>query len=135
MQNGLLDFGIGAVVGGLTMSAGWGLFWLVIGTVGLARRTCSWRVVVNGLTVLLIPLLLGCLLIWVRGVFPYGPAFGAGLFVVPLILMGFAWRQAPDGQRVGAHMVGGVRQLIDELLGKQHACGGCSHEHEHGGGA
>ncbi|HEX9153926.1 MAG TPA: hypothetical protein VF819_00100, partial [Nitrospira sp.] len=83
MQNGLLDFGIGAVVGGLTMSAGWGLFWLVIGTVGLARRTCSWRVVVNGLTVLLIPLLLGCLLIWVRGVFPYGPAFGAGLFVVP----------------------------------------------------
>jgi hypothetical protein len=133
MQNGLLDFGIGAVVGGLTMSAGWGLFWLVIGTVGLARRTCSWRVVVNGLTVLLIPLLLGCLLIWARGVVPYGPAFGAGLFVVPLILMGFAWRQAPDGQRVGAHMLGGVRQLLDELLGKQQACGGCSHEHEHGG--
>lgn len=133
MQNGWLDFGIGAVLGGLAMSACWGLFWLVIGTVGLTRRTCSWRVVLNGLTVLLIPLLLGGILIWASGGFPYGPASGAGLFVVPLVLMGFAWRQAPDGQRVGAHMLGGVRQLIDELLGKQHACGGCSHEHEHGG--
>ncbi len=134
MQNGLLDFGVGVVVGGLTMSACWGLFWLTIGTVGLTRRTCSWRVVLNSSAVVLVPLLLGGTLIWVRGgTFTYGAAFGAGFLVVPLVLTGFALRQAPDGQRVGAHMLDGVRHLMDELLGKHQGCGGCSHEHDHGG--
>jgi len=132
MQNDLLDFGLGAVLGGLTMSAGWGSFWLAIGIVGLRRRTCGWRVMLNSLTVLAVPLLLGWGLLWVRGGSgSLGTAFGTGLVVVPLLLLGFAWRQAPDGHRAGTHMLAGVRHLMDELLGKHHGCGGCSLEHEH----
>jgi hypothetical protein len=134
MQDGFLDFGLGAVVGGLTMSACWGLFWLAIGTIGLTRGTCGWRVVLNSVTVLAVPLLLGCAILWARGVSsPYGSAFDSGLLVLPLVLMGFALRQAPDGQRAGAHMVDGIRTLTDELLGKHHECGGCSHEHDQEG--
>jgi hypothetical protein len=134
MLDGFVDFGLGAVVGGLTMSGCWGLFWLAIGTVGLTRRTCGWRVVLNSVTVLAVPLLLGCTILWARGASPpYGSAFGSGFFVLPLVLMGFAFRQAPDGQRAGAHMLNGVRKLTDELLGKHNACGGCSHEHDHEG--
>jgi len=132
MQNGLLDFGLGTVLGGLMLSAGWGAFWLAIGIVGLSRRTCGWPVMLNSLTVLALPLLLGWGLLWVRAGFaPLGTAFGIGLVVVPLLLLGFALRQAPDGQRAGTHMLAGVQHLMDELLGKHHGCGGCSHEPEH----
>lgn len=134
MQDGFLDFGFGAVVGGLTMSACWGLFWLAIGTIGLTRGTCGWRVVLNSVTVLAVPLLLGCAILWARGASaPYSSAFGSGLLVLPLVLTGFAFRQAPDGQRAGVHLLDGVRNLIDELLGKHKGCGGCSHEHDHEG--
>jgi hypothetical protein len=134
MQDAFFDFGLGAVVGGLTMSACWGLFWLAIGTIGLTRGTCGWRVMLNSITVLAVPLLLGCAILWARGASPpYGSAFGSGLLILPLVLTGFAFRQAPDGQRAGVHMLDGVRTLIDELLGKHKACGGCSHEHDHEG--
>ena len=134
MLDGFVDFGLGAVVGGLTMSGCWGLFWLAIGSVGLTRGTCSWRVVLNSVTVLVVPLLLGCAILWARGSSPaYGSAFGSGLLVLPLVLMGFALRQASDGQRAGAHMLNGVRKLTDELLGKHNACDRCSHEHDHEG--
>jgi len=134
MQDGLLDFVLGAVVGGLTMSACWGLFWLAIGIVGLTRRTCGWRVMLTSFTVLAVPLLVGLAFLWLRGAaLPYGSAFGSGLFVVPLVLVGFALRQAPDGQWAGTHMLSGVRHLMDELLGRHHGCGGCSQEHDHEG--
>lgn len=134
MQDELLNLGVGIVVGGLLMSAGWGAFWLVIGVVGLGRQTCGWPVLLNSLTVLVVPLLLAWGLLWARG----GPtsldsAFSMGLSVVPLLLLGFAFRQAPDGQRAGMHMLAGVRHLMDELLGRHHGCGGCSHEHGHEG--
>jgi len=134
MQDGFLDFGLGAAVGGLTMSACWGLFWLAIGTIGLTRSTCGWRVVLNSVTVLVVPLLLGCAILWARGTsLPYGSAFASGLLVLPLVLVGFALRQAPDGRRAGVYMLDGVRTLIDDLLGKHNECGGCSHEHDHEG--
>lgn len=134
MQDAVFDFGLGAMVGGLTMSACWGLFWLAIGTIGLTRRTCSWRVVLNSVTVLAVPLLLGCAILWARGATPpYGSAFGSGLLVLPLVSMGFALRRAPDGQRAGVHLLEGMRSLTDELLGKHNGCGGCSHEHDHEG--
>jgi len=135
MQAGVFDFGIGAMVGGLTMTACWGLFWLAIGTVGLTRQTCGWRAVLNSVTVLAVPLLLGWMLLWLRGAsLPLGSAFGSGLFVIPLVLLGFALQQAPDGRRAWIHMLVGVRQLMDELLGKHLGCGGCSQEHDHEGG-
>jgi len=134
MQDGLLDAAMGAVIGGLMMSACWGLFWLAIGMIGLMRRTCGWQVVLNSLAVSSVPLMLALGLVWWRGPAPVsGTAFAFGLCLMPLVLVGFGSRRAPDGQRAGAHMLGGVRHLMDELLGKHHACGGCSHEHEQGG--
>jgi len=133
---GLLDFGIGTAIGGLMMSAGWGLFWLLIGMVGLARRTCGWRVVLNSLVVSAVTILFVSGLVWLRGpAHSFNSAFTIGLCVMPLVLVWFGLREAPDGQRTGARMLGGVRHLMDELMGKHHACRGCDHEHEHGGGA
>lgn len=130
MQDGLLDFGLGAIVGGLCLSAGWGLFWLSIASIGVIRRTCSWRVVLNSLAVLISPLLLAGIVIWLRGSAPVTSAsFASGLMVMPFVLLGLGLRQGPDGQRVGAHMLDGIWHLKDELLGKHHGCGGCDHEH------
>ncbi|HLZ32425.1 MAG TPA: hypothetical protein VKP13_00310 [Nitrospira sp.] len=133
MPDGLLDLGMGVVVGGLAMSACWGLFWLAVGTMGLVRRTCRWLVVFNSLAVSAVPLMLLSGLVWLRGpAYATSPAFAIGLCVMPLVLVGLGLRQAPDGQRAATHMLGGVRHLRDELLGKHQTCGGCSHEHEEG---
>ena len=131
-----VDFGLGILSGGLVLSMGWGWFWLVIGTVGLARRTCRVRVVLNSLIVGVVPLCLVWALLWARGHMEgNSQAFAAGLSIMPLVLVGLALRRAPDGQRAGTHMVEGVRHLMDELLGRHHGCGGCIHEpgQDHGG--
>lgn len=133
MVRRVIDFGTGVLVGGLSVSAGWGLFWLGVGLVGLARRTCGWRVVANSLTVGLLPLFLIAGLLWWTGGTGAGSAFGAGLLGVPIALCGLAWRQAPDGRRAGTHMLDGVRRLMDDLLGRHRGCGGCDHGHHHEG--
>lgn len=130
MQDGLLNFGVGTIVGGLCLSAGWGLFWLSIAAVGVSRGTCSWRVVLNSLAVLISPLLLAWFVIRLRGIAPItSVSFASGLTVMPFILLGLGLRPGPDGQRAGAHMLDGIWHLKDELLGKHHGCGGCDHEH------
>jgi len=130
MSHSVTTFGIGLLVGGLTISSCWGLFWLTIGTVGLIRRTCSWRVILNSLAVGVIPLLMIAGLMWLpnegQG---FGAAFGAGLLVMPLVLAGVGLRRAPDGRPAWIHMVDGVRRLMDELLGRHHACTGCGEAH------
>lgn len=133
MNQGLMDFGLGIVAGGLGLSACWGLFWLAVATTGLARGTCGWRVAVNSLTVSVVPLLLIAWIFWWRGgAHGVSSAFGMGMMGMPIVLAGFGLRQAPDGRRAGTHMLDGVRHLMDELLGKHHECGGCGHEHDHG---
>lgn len=130
MQDGLLDAGTGVLVGGLMLSACWGLFWLAVGTVGLVRRTCGWPVLLNSLAVSALPLLLASALVWLLGPgHVSGPAFVAGLCVMPSVLLGLGLRRVADGQRAGAHMLGGVRHLMDEVLGKHRGCGGCSQQH------
>ena len=62
-----VDFGTGLLAGGLSVSAGWGLFWLVIGTVGFMRGTCSHRVLFNSLAGSTIPLLMLAALAWLWG--------------------------------------------------------------------
>lgn len=126
----VFDFGTGVIFGGLALSACWGWLWLVIGTVGFARGVCSLRVVMNGLAVGLTPVLLGWGVWWMRAeAFSGGAAFVTGLFVVPLFLTGLSLQRAPDGRRAAHHMAEGIRHLRDELLGRHHDCGGCSHDH------
>lgn len=129
----LIDFGMGTIIGGLALSACWGWLWFTIGTVGLARGTCSVRVVTYSLVVALSPLLLGGALWWMRPeAFLSRAAFFGGLFVMPLLLVGLGLRKASDGRRAGLHMAEGVRHLKDELLGLHHACEGCGHDHAQG---
>ncbi len=130
MPEGLIDLGIGLLAGGLLMSAAWGLFWLVVGTVGLTRGVSSKKVLVNAGAVTIVPLLLLSIMLWLRGAAPGSAlALGAGMSVIPLVLVGLGMRQAPDGRRAGAHMLDGVRHLMDEVLGKHRGCGGCDHDH------
>ena len=129
MHSPVINFIVGALLGGLVLSAAWGFFWLTIGAIGLWRRTCSWRVAANSLVVGVVPLLLAWALVSVSGeVFP-NMAFVVGLLVMPFILAGLALRPVPGGHRAGASMLQGIGRLIDELLGRHHACGGCDHDH------
>jgi hypothetical protein len=122
----VIDFGIGVVIGGLALSASWGWLWLVIGTIGVARGTCSLRVVMNSLVVGISPLLLGWGIWWMKAeAFSPTVVFVAGIFVMPLLLSGLSLRRAADGRLVGLHMVEGIRQLKDQLLATHHECGDC----------
>ena len=130
MQATILDFGTGALIGGLALSAGWGWLWLSIGAVGYARGVCGLRIVFNSLAVGIAPLVFGCLAWWMRAEsLSINAAFAAGLLVMPMIVVGLALRRASDGRRAGLHMAEGIRQLKNELLGVHHECGGCAHDH------
>jgi hypothetical protein len=132
MYQAWISFGIGLAVGGLGLSACWGFFWLFIGAAGMRRRTCGWRIVLNSLTVGLVPLVLIVSLLWLHaGADGNELAFGAGLLGMPLMLAGFGIRKAPDGRLAVTHMLEGVHQLMDELLGRHQACAGCGEEHRH----
>jgi hypothetical protein len=128
MQSTMIDFASGVVIGGLALSACWGWLWLVIGAVGFSRGVCGGRVVVNSLTVGIVPLLLGSWVWWVRhDIVSSNAAVLAGLCVMPLLAAGLGLRKASDGRRAGHHMAEGIRHLKDELLGAHHECGGCAH--------
>jgi hypothetical protein len=124
-----LNFTVGALLGGLLLSAAWGLLWLVVGAIGLWRRTCSWRVVANSLVIAVVPLLLAWALLSVPDEVTPNMVFVAGLLVMPFILAGLALRPVSGGHRAGASMLRGIGLLIDDLLGRHQACGGCDHDH------
>jgi len=134
MPDGIVEIGLGLLIGGLSMSACWGLFWLSISAVGVSRGTCSWRALLNSLAVSAVPLLLVVMLMWLRGFsHPATALFTVGLSIMPVVLVLFGLRQTPDGRRAGVHMLNGVRGLKEELLGAHRGCGGCSQEHDHEG--
>ncbi len=124
-----VNFAVGALLGGLVLSAAWGLLWLVVGAIGLWRRTCSWRVVANSLVIAVVPLLLAWALLSVSDEVTPNMVFVAGLLVMPFILAGLALRPVSGGHRAGASMLRGIGLLIDDLLGRHQACGGCDHDH------
>ena len=124
-----LNFAIGALLGGLLLSAAWGLLWLVVGAIGLWRRTCSWRVVANSLVIAVVPLLLAWALLSVPDEVTPNMVFVVGLLVMPFILAGLALRPVSGGHRAGASMLRGIGLLVDDLLGRHQACGGCDHDH------
>jgi hypothetical protein len=121
---------MGVIMGGLALSACWGWLWLVIGTVGVARGVCRFRVVTNSLVVGTTPLLLGWAVWWIRPeAFSPHAAFVAGMFVMPLLLTGLGLRRASDGRAVGLHMAEEVGRLKDQLLARHHECGDCGSDH------
>lgn len=124
-----VNFAVGALLGGLLLSAAWGLLWLVVGAIGLWRRTCSWRVVTNSLVIAVVPLLLAWALLSVPDEVTPNMVFVVGLLVMPFILAGLALRPVSGGHRAGASMLRGIGLLIDDLLGRHQACGGCDHDH------
>lgn len=135
MTHRLAEFGVGLLLGGLGVSACWGLFWLSIGMVGVSRGSCSWRVMGNSLMATVLPLsLMAGLLWWYDGVHGVSGTLAMGLLGMPMVLVGLGLRPAPDGQRAGQHMLDGVHHLIDQLLGKHQDCSGCTHDEDHGGG-
>jgi hypothetical protein len=128
MPSAAIKFAVGVLMGGLALSAAWGLFWLTVGAIGLWRRTCSWRVVTNSLVVGGVPLLLAWALVSVSGGVLPNMAFVAGFLVMPFILAGLALRPVPGGHRAGVAMLQGLGGFTDGLLGRHHAWGGCEHE-------
>jgi hypothetical protein len=124
-----VNFAVGVLLGGLLLSATWGLLWLVVGAIGLWRRTCSWRVVANSVIIAVVPLLLAWALLSVPDEVTPNMVFVAGLLVMPFILAGLALRPISGGHRAGASMIRGIGLLIDDLLGRHQACGGCEHDH------
>lgn len=124
-----LNFTVGALLGGLLLSAAWGLLWLVVGAIGLWRRTCSWRVVANSLVIAVVPLVLAWALLSVPDEVSPNTVFVVGLLVMPFILAGLALRPVSGGHRAGASMLRGIGLLIHDLLGRHQACGGCDHDH------
>jgi len=98
MMQPWIEFGTGLLMGGLGVSACWGLFWLIIVAVGFQRGTCSSQVLLSALPASGVPLMMIALLLWWRGVGQVpGFEFVGGLSVVPLVLAGFGLRRAPGG--------------------------------------
>ena len=125
-----MDFVIGVIIGGLSLSACWGGFWLVIGAVGAARGVSNRRAVINSLVMGISPLLLGWAVWWMRAEgFPANRPFIAGILVMPALLLGLAMRRASDGRPVGLHMIEGIRHVKDQLLGTHQDCGDCGRDH------
>lgn len=123
----------GFVTGGLALSAAWGVFWLIIGLVGVSRNTCGWPIVLKGGVGGAVPLGMAIVLVWwMGGVGQISTVFLVGLIGMPAILAGLWLRPMPDGRRAGTHLVAGVRHLVDELLGQHQGCGGCHDGHDHG---
>ncbi len=130
-----LSFLLGLVLGGFSVSACWGVFWLVLALVGVARGTSGWKVVRASLAAGTVPLVLALVLLWSTD-----PArlatwpFLIGAAAVPVLLLGLALRKLPDGTRVGGRLVGGAQAMMDTILGKHQGCGdcgGCGDEHHH----
>ncbi len=123
----------GFLTGGLTLSAAWGLFWLVISLVGVSRHTCEWRVVFMSVVGGCVPLALAIALVWWMGHLEHmTTAFAVGLIGMPTVLVALWLRRMPDGQRAGAHLAAGVRHLMGNLLGAHKGCGDCHDGHDHG---
>jgi hypothetical protein len=130
MTQAFIDVFVGFLAGGLAISAAWGSFWMVVGLVGVSRRTCRWRIPLNGFTVGLVPLLLLIGLVWWSGGTEHQPIWlGVGLIGMPTILSVLSLRLMPDGKLAGAHLLESIQTLMGDVLGTHQGCGGCDHEH------
>ncbi len=126
-----VSFGIGLLIGGLGLMLGWGVLWLVVGAVGLARQTCGWAIFMSSVSSTAIAVISMGGLFWAVDVARLSsPALHVGLAGVPLALLVAAACRLEDGRRIGPAFVEGSRLMWHQLLGVHEGSGGCGHCHE-----
>ncbi len=123
-----MSFGAGLLIGGFSLMLLWGLLWLVLGTIGMARRTCPSVIVLSSLSSSAIAGLSIAGLFWAMDPSRLtSPAFHIGTVGIPLALMGSGFGRLKDGRRIGAAFMEGTRAMLHQFLGlhQHNGCGGC----------
>ena len=122
-----LSLGAGLLIGGFSVMLLWGLVWLVVGTVGMARRTCPSVILLSSLSSSAIAGLSIAGLFWAMDPTRLTtPAFQVGIMGIPLALMGAGFGRLKDGRRIGTAFLEGSRAMLHQFLGlHQNGCGGC----------
>jgi hypothetical protein len=121
-----VSFGAGLLLGGFGLMLLWGLLWLVVGAIGLARRTCPPVILLSSVSSSAIAGLSIAGLLWTMDhIRMTSPAFHVGIMGIPLALMGASFGRLKDGRRIGTAFLEGSRAMLHQLLGLHHGCGGC----------
>ena len=122
-----LSFGAGLLIGGFSLMLLWGLLWLVIGAIGLARQTCGWAILLSSLSSSAIAALSMLGMVWfIDQARLSSSALQIGLLGVPLALVVASFGRLEDGRRIGPAFVEGSRMMVHQLLGvPQEGCGHC----------
>lgn len=124
-----LSFGVGLLIGGLSLMLVWGLLWLAIGGIGLVRQTCGWAIFMSSVSSTAIAGLSMAGLFWVVDAARLSSvALHLGLAGVPLALLAAGFGRLEDGRRIGPAFVEGSRLMGHQLLGVHED--GCGHCHE-----
>ena len=124
-----VSFGVGLLIGGLGLMLGWGLLWLVVGAIGLARETCGWAIFMSSVSSTAIAGGAMAGVLWVVDSARLGSsALHAGLAGVPLALLVAGFCRLEDGRRIGPAFLEGSRLMLHQLLGVHEE--GCGHCHE-----
>ena len=126
-----LSLGVGLLSGGLALMLAWGMLWLVVGSIGLARQTSGWPIFMSSVSSTVLAGGSLALLWWaVDAARLSSAAFHAGLAAIPLALLAAAACRLQDGRRIGPAFVEGSRLMFHRLLGPHQNEGGCGHCHE-----
>jgi hypothetical protein len=124
-----LSFGAGLLIGGFSLMLLWGLLWLAVGTIGLARQTCGWAILLSSVSSSAIAASSMLGLLWaIDQARLSSPALHIGLLGVPLALSVTSCCRLEDGRRIGPAFVEGSRLMLHQLLGVHQE--GCGHCHE-----
>lgn len=126
-----LSFGMGLLIGGLGLMLGWGLLWLVVGAIGLARQTSGWPIFMSSVSSTALAGLSLAVVFWTADAARLSsPALHVGLAGIPLALLAASACRLQDGRRIGPAFVEGSRLMLHQLLGMHQEGGGCGHCHE-----
>jgi len=124
-----MSFGLGLIIGGLSLMLAWGLLWLVVGGIGLARQTSGWAIFMSSVSSTAIAGLLMAGVLWLADSARLtSAALQVGLVGVPLALLVAAFCRLEDGRRIGPAFLEGSRLMVHQLLGGHDE--GCGHCHE-----
>lgn len=124
-----MSFGLGLIIGGLSLMLAWGLLWLVVGGIGLARQTCGWAIFMSSVSSTAIAGLSMAGVLWLADSARLSSAaLQVGLVGVPLALLVAAFGRLEDGRRIGPAFLEGSRLMVHQLLGVHDE--GCGHCHE-----